>query len=345
MSERPIKATSEGQPEGNPLGELMEGFDEIYGNIEGFSKRAVGSLFDDDENTDDKSIKHDTSHKSTKTNRPERPSASYGREPSPDEDYARYIRTAEKANRMEQEKHRADKQQAITERDEKLNEISYVAKRRVEPEIKPIARSRDTEEASLYMPAQRSQRQFNIRNLVAVGAFIMLVIFALLTWQMLSARSQLAAANERIEGLAPFEQQVVSLNITISGLENDIVQLNNRIEEYLNQLQGWEALFGSDPDAAIDGDADDIPDASEPDNTDVTIEQTPSRPTQGDLPHTTINAQGQRVYTMQPNDTIWSIAIRIYGNGNRFSAILNANDLTEAQASLLPPGTILIIPD
>jgi len=65
----------------------------------------------------------------------------------------------------------------------------------------------------------------------------------------------------------------------------------------------------------------------------------------GDLPYTIINAQGQRVYIVQADDTMWTIAMRIYGDGTRYRDILEANDLTPIRAGLLMAGTELAIPD
>jgi len=364
LSERPNRATPGGQPDGNPLGEIREGFDEIYGNIDGFSKRAVGSLFDDDASTADIADKlggrpvkperpsadsnrperpsagsSDRSERpGTGGGRPERPSRAAGREPDSDEAYARYIQTAEQANRSDIEKQRAFRQEAIQRRDEKLSEVSYVSRKRDEN----ATRTRAMEEADLYMSKGRGGRQFNMRNLAAVAAFLVLVVLALLTWQMLSARAQLAAANERIEELTALELEVGSLRIANSGHESNVARLNDQIEEYQSRLRAWEAIGGTSADTGTDNGAED------PETTDTNgggTAQASPQPAQGDLPYTTINAQGNRVYTMQPNDTLWSIAMRVYGDGARFTDILTANNLTEAQASVLPAGTVLIIPD
>ncbi len=51
---------------------------------------------------------------------------------------------------------------------------------------------------------------------------------------------------------------------------------------------------------------------------------------------------GDRTYTVQPNDSYWSIAQKVYGNGTRYTLILQANNLTEK--SKLRVGLVLIIP-
>jgi len=66
---------------------------------------------------------------------------------------------------------------------------------------------------------------------------------------------------------------------------------------------------------------------------------------QGDLPYTTLNAQGQRIYVFQAGDTLWSIATRIYNNGHRWADIMAANGMTEQEISNISVGTVLIIPN
>jgi LysM repeat protein len=51
---------------------------------------------------------------------------------------------------------------------------------------------------------------------------------------------------------------------------------------------------------------------------------------------------GDRTYTVQANDSYWSIAQKMYGNGNKYNLILQANNLTEK--SKLRVGSVLIIP-
>jgi LysM repeat protein len=51
---------------------------------------------------------------------------------------------------------------------------------------------------------------------------------------------------------------------------------------------------------------------------------------------------GDRTYTVQPNDSYWSIAQKMYGNGSKYNLILQANNLTEK--TKLRVGSVLIIP-
>ena len=364
MNERPRKAAA-GPPEGDALGELRDGFDEIYGNIEGFSKRAVGSLFDDDENDysnevytrDEASTRdvladkiNDREHgRPSRTVGPANPPSPYGRDTDPDEDYAMYIRTAEKANRMEQEKHRVGREQAIIERDEKLSDISHISRRREEPE--PIKRI-NIEEKNSYVPSKpnkpqnRGRRMVNVRNLAAVGAFLMLAVCALLTWQWLSAQSELSAANERLEGLASLESDVNRLNMANNELENIVARLENENLQLYEDIQALQAIIGGAAQNAADDNASGEGDAANEENNAAAETPTAQVPGPGDLPYTTFDAQGRRIYVIQPNDTVWSIAMRIFQDGNRVRDILEANNLTEEQArTAIHAGNILFIPD
>ena len=51
---------------------------------------------------------------------------------------------------------------------------------------------------------------------------------------------------------------------------------------------------------------------------------------------------GDRTYTVESGDSVWSIAQKLYGNGYKYTVILQANGLTEA--SRLRVGQVLVIP-
>lgn len=48
-----------------------------------------------------------------------------------------------------------------------------------------------------------------------------------------------------------------------------------------------------------------------------------------------------RTYTVQPKDTLWGIAKRIYGKGNRYKDIMTANQMT---STVIHAGMVLVIP-
>ncbi|WP_067853099.1 LysM peptidoglycan-binding domain-containing protein [Nocardia shimofusensis] len=49
-----------------------------------------------------------------------------------------------------------------------------------------------------------------------------------------------------------------------------------------------------------------------------------------------------RTYTVEPGDTLWAIAERFYGDGNRYQEIANASGI--ANPDLIHPGQVLTIP-
>ncbi|HLS75989.1 MAG TPA: LysM peptidoglycan-binding domain-containing protein [Nocardia sp.] len=49
-----------------------------------------------------------------------------------------------------------------------------------------------------------------------------------------------------------------------------------------------------------------------------------------------------RTYTVEPGDTLWAIAERFYGDGNRYQEIANASGV--ANPDLIHPGQVLTIP-
>ncbi|MEW5717952.1 MAG: LysM peptidoglycan-binding domain-containing protein [Chloroflexota bacterium] len=60
-----------------------------------------------------------------------------------------------------------------------------------------------------------------------------------------------------------------------------------------------------------------------------------------DLETTQTPTPESRTYAVEPGDTLWSIAIKFYGNGTKYSLIQQANNLTD---STLRTGQILVIP-
>lgn len=61
---------------------------------------------------------------------------------------------------------------------------------------------------------------------------------------------------------------------------------------------------------------------------------TPPRPISG--------GYGSTTYTVQPGDTLWSIARRFLGSGHRYTEIMRANNIADPNA--VQEGTVLVIP-
>ncbi|MCX8996327.1 tetratricopeptide repeat protein [Rhizobiaceae bacterium BDR2-2] len=49
-------------------------------------------------------------------------------------------------------------------------------------------------------------------------------------------------------------------------------------------------------------------------------------------------------YTVEPGDTLWKIAVKVYGDGNRFIELIRANPALQRYPNRLAPGQILIVP-
>jgi len=51
------------------------------------------------------------------------------------------------------------------------------------------------------------------------------------------------------------------------------------------------------------------------------------------------------MYTMQEGDTLWNVAVRIYGDGQRHAHIRTANNFTDEDVENLSVGARIIIPE
>ena len=53
----------------------------------------------------------------------------------------------------------------------------------------------------------------------------------------------------------------------------------------------------------------------------------------------------QDTYVMQENESLWSVAVRFYGDGFSYTKIVEANPGVITNPDYVPPGTKIIIPD
>lgn len=56
-----------------------------------------------------------------------------------------------------------------------------------------------------------------------------------------------------------------------------------------------------------------------------------------------ITKNPEKTYTMQENETLWDVAVREYGDGFRYTEIIEANNFENPD--YVPPGTKIIIPN
>ena len=319
----------------------QENFEEKYGSTESFSQRAVGSLFSDDIPSD-KPAKERAEERRTAEMRPpyeysrSGPGAPRRPEPDPDKEYATYIESTERANRLEQERARAAKEEAILERDRKLNEkISEITGRSERRYVEtPRTETPERDEEEYRGTGRKPMPPINIRNVAAIVFIVFLIIISVFVWQVTSLRSQLNQANTEIETFSGQLEELVRLRLRNAEMESEITSKDAEIARLEDALA---FSLGTTEPAYTPGEMTE--------ENEETTEPPPAVQTPADLPHTTINAQGQRVYTMQQGDTLWNIALRVYNDGTRWTDIMTANNLTEAQLPNLGAGTVLIIPD
>jgi len=290
---------------------VQEDFEERYGSTDDFSKRAVGSLFDDD---NDKDAADDADGISE----PYMPVNTSGTRlgTDPDKQYAQYLKTAEANLHRERERKQAVKEKAIRNREEQLAEFSEAAKRR---KPKPAAGTRP----------QSGGSSINFRNVAAIAFILLLVVLVILVWQLNATRSRLAAANEQNDALELQMADFNNLRIANEGQAHRITEL----EEENARLLAQDTDTTDPGENGTDGGAEGGETA-----------QTPSTGsgTGTGVPSTVTDAAGNRLYTVRQGDTFWSIAVAFFGNGNRYRDILSANGLTDPGG--LQAGTTIIIP-
>ncbi|MEV5838392.1 LysM peptidoglycan-binding domain-containing protein [Nocardia sp. NPDC052112] len=101
-------------------------------------------------------------------------------------------------------------------------------------------------------------------------------------------------------------------------------------------------LYGRDGSAlwASDTQTDDpLPAPEEPVTQAAAVEDVPPPPVAEEVPPPPPAAQ---TYTVEPGDTLWAIAERFYGDGNRYQEIADASGIDNPDA--INPGQVLTIP-
>jgi len=239
--------------------------------------------------------------------------------PDPEEQYAKYLESAAETNRRETERKAAEKQKAIDLREEQLAELSAIVRK-----DKP---SKGADKHHPKHPAKTGSRPLNVRNIAAVGLGITLVVFVVLILLINSSRSDLAEAQDRIAQLETEIEGIVAIN---NNLAQQLADYQSRL-----QAQGQTTVGGASPDdTTTDDTTDDTNGSDETESGDETQAV-------ANFPNTIINAAGQMVYTAQPGDNFFAIALRFLGDGSRYPEILAINGLT---STVLRAGDTIIIP-
>lgn|GEM_PF-3624964 len=295
-------------------------------NMGDFSRHMVGSLFDEETTEAEDEGEKQEGIKKAATPPPYRGM----KQTDPDEEYARYIEATLRAAREEEERKTAAKEAAIQHREAQLDELSAISKKA--PEKKPNTPTPPPQPSTPAAPTrgpqqakQRGKATLNMRNILTLGLFVVLVVFCIFIWQILAINNQLSSANSEIALLRAAPSQEQTLLAENATLNSQVAQLQASIDNY-------RAIIDSQQNVTY------TPDANEGNQAGSTNQQqTPS----GD-PYTTRDAQGRRVYTVRQGDTMWNIAQRTLGDGSRYTEILAANSMTN---SAVVVDSTLIIPE
>lgn len=260
-------------------------------------------------------------------------------EPVSDEEYMQYIKRTQLANQKAEEIQRHKKVQAQREMDDKLQNMPSCVKKTspslsLHAEATKRKKPTETNRGPIPQDAYKyygSSIKFGIRHIIASSIVVVLAIFAVLVFQLNIANARLNEANEHAYGFLAMENRYQALNIRNSDLENQITQLQLAVYE----LRDLYYMQNNTLDAYQEGYGE---------NEDIPTEDNAIFVASGALPYTIFNEAGNMIYTVRAGDTLWSIALRIYGNGNRYTDIVAANQMTPAQANNLSENAQLIIP-
>ena len=314
-----------------------EKFEEEFGSVENFSRKHVESLFDDDpphpplippsktgagsgikahEDMDEDEIAKQALingifGEGAGSDLPRRPPYQrMGKASDPEAEYQAYLDLATEESRKEQQKKQADKEAAMRHRDEKLDELpksrrNLAASNLQEPP--PESQKRDASEK----PNRGGSYRLNLRKVAAVALLFVLTIFAILVWQLMRVNNQLSEANEQIYALSQYDDELNMLRFENMSLRNDVERLEEELAGSQNQPSenggGYGDVVGQPP-----GEGTTQPQTQHP---------TPN------VANTTVDAAGNWIYTIQPNDTLFRVSNLFFGTTARWQDIRDYNNL------------------
>ena len=274
-------------------------FEEQFGNIENFSRKAVGSLFENKEDPLQSRPPQD-----------EPPHRRLGRLSDPEAEYEAYLNSASEDNRKRVEREEAIRRDAIRHRDEQLSDLPKSSRRTQVEATEIAARERDEVNNITKPNPKKPKPSLNMRNIVALGLFVVLIIFAVLVWQMVSLNVQLRDSNYDLEMARDGYAHLINEN---QDLREQIEQLEANLELYRNlnaPPYDDEYYYENGSDDPIVG------------------QPTPT---------------GPRTHTFVARDTLTAVLMHVYGNTARMAEIVALNNIEDPDN--IPVGFILILPD
>ena len=176
--------------------------------------------------------------------------------------------------------------------------------------------------------------RLGIRHIMIGTIVIVLLVFAFLVFQTNAARRNFVAAEEKVEEL---EQSAIDYRARISDMEVEMAQMRTELESLRLNAET------SAPHV------DTIPDVSEVVNQQPQAPPSDQQPIQTPPPSVPLHPElaldenGNRIYILKPNETLWGVASRILGDGARSQEIVRLNNIPDPNT--VPHGTRLIMPE
>ena len=290
------------------IGHTKEIFEEKFGNMENFSRQAVGSLFEDDKPQTDP---HET---------PEPAKPPYKRiNKNAEAEYEAYLNSASAENQREMAKRQAEKEAAIARRESHLSELPK-SRKQLEEEFTDLDLEK-VEVSRISQAAGNRNRQvnkawppLNYRNIAAAGLAVFLVILMLMVWWLVSMNSRLNNATTELDEL---QGRNDALELEIAGLEMELEQLGTPGHM---QNQNQENPLHTQPQETTTAAPDSTPAA-----------QTTPAPQQGPI-----------IHVVQPGETLSAISRIHFGDTSRVADIQALNNIADPDD--IGAGNELMIP-
>ena len=297
-------------------GHTKEIFEKQFGSIENYSRQAVKELVDDIPSTEP-------------TPEPVKPPYKRSGKHVEDE-YEAYLNSASRYNQEEAEKRKNQRDAAIVARDKALESGWPKADFR-RSQTAPLQPLTDAEYEKMEVSrisrihekparAKNTPGTLNMRNILAVGALIILFIFAMLVWWIASMNTRMSSAIEELDEL---QGRYNVLQVENQDLQMQLYAQQNQPPSNIVQLPilGDENQYNDDYNYL---------DPGQP------AAQLPGEPVHNQPP-------ALRTHTVQAGETLSSISRHFFGSTARINDIVALNNLPNPDN--VPIDTVLQIPN